>query len=51
MQGDFTPPQLAMVQGPLTDAGRQHLGPAPTAILPRPPRPASPSVLQDNDIW
>jgi hypothetical protein len=46
MRGDFAPPRLAVVQGPLTTPALPARGPAPTSILPRPPRPASPSTVQ-----
>jgi hypothetical protein len=46
MHGDFAPPRLAVVQGPLTVPTLQLQGPAPTSILPRPSRPLSPLVVQ-----
>jgi hypothetical protein len=46
MRGDFAPPRLAVVQGPLAAPLPPSRGPAPTSILPRPPCPASPSVVQ-----
>jgi hypothetical protein len=46
MRGDFAPPRLAVVQGPLTAPPTPARGPAPTSILSRPPRPASPSTVQ-----
>jgi hypothetical protein len=46
MRGDFAPPRLAVVQNPLTIPAPPSRGPTPTSILPRPPRPASPSVVQ-----
>jgi hypothetical protein len=46
MRGDFAPPRLTVVQGPLTTPAPLSRGPAPTAVLSRPPRPASPSVVQ-----
>jgi hypothetical protein len=45
MRGDFAPPRLAVVQGPLTTPVPPSRGPALTSILPRPPRPASPLVV------
>jgi hypothetical protein len=50
MRGDFAPPQLAVVQGPLTTPAPPSCGPAPTSILSCPPRPASPSVVQAGPL-
>jgi hypothetical protein len=50
MRGDFAPPRLAVVQGPLTTPALPSRGPAPTSILSRPPRPASPSVVQAGPL-
>jgi hypothetical protein len=46
MRGDFAPPRLAVVQAPFTTPAPPSRGHAPSSILPRPPRPASPSVVQ-----
>jgi hypothetical protein len=50
MRGDFAPPLLAVVQGPLTTPALPSCGPAQTSILSRPPRPALPSVVQAGSL-
>jgi hypothetical protein len=47
MRGDFAPPRLVVIQAP-PEGPAQARNPAPTSILPRPPRPASPPVVPDR---